>query len=1155
MSGKIKIFKPTSWSIDNKTSVMVLTAILILFGASTYNRLPKESFPDIVVPTIYVSTVYAGNSPTEMESKVAKPIEKEIKSIPGVKKLTSNSLDSYCNVVVEFNTDVNPDKALDKVKEAIDKAKAKSDFPKNLTSGPNAAAIEFSEVPIMFLNVSGNYGDEKLKQYADLLKDRIESMKEITRVDIVGAPEREIQVNVDMYKLQSYQLTMGDIENAIAYENMNVPAGNMSMAGRREALIVKNEFRRTDELENLTVNAQSGAHVRLGDIATISDTTKEKETFARLNGKNVITLNIIKRSGENLIDASDKIRDIVTDMKKTTFPQNLDVVITGDQSERTRVTVHDLINTIIIGFMLVLLVLMFFMGGTNAFFVALSVPLSMCLAFLVLDWLGWTMNMIVLFSFLLALGIVVDDAIVVIENTHRIFTQARGKMSIVQAAKLAASEVFLPVLSGTATTLAPFVPLAFWKGIIGKFMMYLPVTLIITLTASLVVAYIMNPVFAVLFMKHDMPHEEGQPAPPKKTKWTRGLTISTIIFVFFALIFHVSGSHAMGNFSLFVLAILLLYRFVLDGWVKRFQEKAWPSFQNRYERFLRRCMKRPVLIVGLTVLLLIISPILMMMRQPKVEFFPQSDPNFTYVYVTMPLGTHQLLTDSVTNVIEKRVVQAIGKDSDIVSSVISNVALGVTDPQENDQNIYPHRSKITVAYEEFAKRHGKSTSEVQQRIRKAVADVVGPTEIVVNKEANGPPTGKPVNIEITSTSDNVKLLSAYADSVRNYLAAQNIPGVDKLKIDVISSMPEMWLLPDRPRVNREGIFSSQVGGLYRNAVFGKEVSRFKTETDDYPIMVRYNHAQRNNLEELQQSHLVYRDMSMGGQIRDVPLSSFAELKDTTSLAMIKRKNQRRVITVYSDLTEGFAPNEVIPNVQTALDEFIRVKKPPLQIKMTGQQEEQAETAGFLGRAMLISILLIILILVTQFNSLSKPLIILSEIFFSIIGVFLGIALFGMDVSIVMTGVGVIALAGIVVRNGILVVEFIDLLRSQGMEVREAIIQAGKTRMTPVLLTATATMLGLIPLAVGLNIDFAELFATGNPHIFFGGDSVAFWGPLSWTMIYGLAFATFLTLIVVPVMYWLFAVRLSGWIKRKLGVKTQEHTPEENAELPGNIDLV
>ncbi len=1117
-----KEFKPTTWSINNKTSIFVMTIIITLAGIMSYNSLPKEKFPDIVIPTIYVSTVNFGTSPKDMENLITKPLEKQIKAISGVKKLTSNSIQDFSNVIVEFNTDVSVPLAKQKVKDAVDKAR--TDLPQVLTREPNVIEVDFSEMPIMYVNISGDFDLNKLKNFADDAKDKIEGMREITRVDIVGALDREIQINVDKFKMEAADVTMRDIEMAVKYENMTMSAGQIKMDAMKRSISILGEFKDPKLLNDIIIRSSSGATVYLKDIAEIRDGFKEKESYARMAHKNVITLNVIKRSGENLIEASDKVRAIIDDLQKTKFPKDLKVTITGDQSTSTRVTLHDLINTIIIGFVLVTVILMFFMGATNALFVALSVPLSCFLAFLVFPSIGFNLNMIVLFAFLLALGIVVDDAIVVIENTHRIFDN--GKVPIKQAAKVAAGEIFLPVLSGTLTTLAPFIPLAFWKGIIGKFMFFLPVTLIVTLLASLVVAYIINPVFAVQFMK---PHQNDND-PAVRAKKNKGLKIAAVVFGAIALIFYLSGNFGMGNFILFLYLLIVLNRFVFTRWIDKFQSKTWPSIQDAYARMLNRALKgsRPIWLLVGTVGLLFFSIILTGIVKPKVVFFPQSDPNFVYTYINLPVGTSVEYTDSITRIVEDRVYKVVepdGQPNPIVESIISNVAVGATDPSDGDRSTAPNKGKVSVAFVEFAHRNGQSTSVYLDKIREAVKGIPG-AEITVDKEAAGPPVGKPVSIEITG--DDLTDLIVTAKQLKLYLDSIQVPGVEELKSDIQNNKPEIVVDIDRERANREGISTAQIGGEIRNAVFGAEVSKFRDANDEYPIQLRYKEDQRNNIDVLMNLKITYRDMNMGGMIRQVPLASVATIHYDNTFGGIKRKNQKRIVTLSSNVLSNANANEVVAKVQEAVNKFPLPSG--ISIDMTGEQQEQKETGAFLGTAMLVSLGLIFLILVTQFNSISRPIIILSEILFSVIGVLLGLSIFDMEISIVMTGIGIVALAGIVVRNGILLVEFTDLLMEQGVELNTAIIEAGRTRMTPVFLTASATILGLIPLAVGLNIDFVTLFTEFNPHIFFGGDSVAFWGPLSWTMIFGLSFATFLTLILVPAMY-LLSMRL----KKKLGL--------------------
>lgn len=1110
---KFKEFKPTSWAIDNKVAIFILSIIITLAGLQVYNTIPKEQFPEIVIPTIYVSTVYPGTSPADMENLVTKPIEKEIKAISGIKKLTSNSLQDFSNVIVEFGTEVDVTEAKQKVKDAVDKAR--SELPTDLPQEPVVLEVDLSEIPIMYVNISGNFDLARLKLYADNIKDRIEGIKSINRVDLVGAMEREVQVDVDMYRIQAAQITMDDIERTIKFENMTISGGNVNTGPMKRAIRVVGEFSKVQELDNIVVTGMSGSTVYLKDVATIRDGFKEKESYARLNGENVITLNVIKRSGENLIATADEIRALI-DVEKAKLPKDLKVTITGDQSVFTRTTVHDLVNTIIIGFILVTLTLMFFMGTTNAMFVGLSVPLSSFLAFLFMPGIDFTLNMIVLFSLLMALGVVVDDAIVVIENTHRIF--ANGRKNIVRAAKEAAGEVFLPVMAGTLTTVAPFLPLAFWGGVVGKFMFFLPITLILTLMASLLVAYIINPVFAVQFMKPEF-HKEDDFA--KKTK-KRTLQIASIGFIALATILYLGGNIGMGNFLVFVVGLLWLNRYVLSPAIHKFQDKQWPVAQNAYERLLRWAIggKRPVYIMGGMVALLIGTIVATIMAASsgrlKVEFFPNGDPNFVYTYINLPVGTDQAATDSVTRIVEERVTKAVGKNNTIVESIIANVAIGAGDPMAGDRAASPNKGKVTVAFVEFAKRDGESTAPYIDKVREAVKGLPG-VEITVDKEQNGPPTGKPINIEISG--DDFAVLGEVSNQLKRYLDSLQIAGIEELKSDLEASKPELVISVDRERAQREGISTAQIGSEIRAAVFGKEVSKFRDANDEIPIQLRYAEAQRSDVEKLINLRITFRDMNSGGAIRQIPLSSVAKIEYTNSYGSIKRKNQKRVVTISSNVLSGFTANEVVFNINKALVDFDAPEG--YTIAMTGEQEEQAETGAFLSNAMLISIGLIFMILVLQFNSINKTLIILSEIVFSIIGVLLGFIITGMPISIVMTGIGVVALAGIVVKNGILIVEYIDvMLEKPGVSLKEAIIQAGKIRMTPVMLTAFSTILGLIPLAVGLNIDFGTLFTELNPHIFFGGESVAFFGPLSWTIIFGLTFATFLTLVLVPLLYYM-----------------------------------
>ncbi|HTK21215.1 MAG TPA: efflux RND transporter permease subunit [Mucilaginibacter sp.] len=1136
MKDVVKEFKPSSWAIDNKTAVYVMIFLITLLGLLSYNRLPKENFPDIAQSKVFITTAYGGQSPQNIETLVTKQIEKQLKSLKGLKKVTSNTQQNVSIITAEFQANVDIKDAKRDVKEAVDKAK--QDLPQNDNQLKESVIsdINVADIPILYINISGNYDLKKLKEYADNLKDDIEAMKEISKVDEVGALKPNIQINVDLNKMTAAQVSYNDIIQAVGNENVISSAGNIKTDGVQRAIDIKEDFKNADEVAAMVIRNPQGKAVYLRDIAEVKDAFQDQESYARLktnddpNFKNVITLNVSKRSGENLIEASDKINQLIKDKQKTIFPKGLNITVTGDQSDKTRTTLNDLINTIVIGFILVTIILMFFMGSTNAIFVALSVPLSCFIAFLVMPAIGFTLNMIVLFSFLLALGIVVDDAIVVIENTHRIF--ANDKVPIKQAAKMAAGEVFLPVFSGTMTTLAPFVPLAFWNSLIGHFMFFLPITLIITLLASLVVAYIMNPVFAVDFMK---PHHDGEHDNPKFDK----KVIRALLFLGGAAVLGYLINRGVGNFVVFAALLYLLNHFFLMRWIDRFQKNGWPKFQNWYAKRLEWAVQRPWWILSGIVVLFVFTIGFTVARSPKVEFFPSGDPNFTYVYVTMPIGTDQSYTNEVVAKLEKKVAAVVEPDKDIVSSIISNVSVGVTDPTDEDQGTYYNKGKITVAFVEFGKRNGKDTKKVMENIRKSVQGMPG-VKISVAQENAGPPVQKDISIEMIG--DNLDTLVRTSDRLKKFIEQQNIAGIENLTPDVQNDKPEIVFDVDRERANREGITTAQINSALFTSIYGFKASDFRnTKEDNYEIDVRAQKDQRDNIDALKNLKITYRDLATGGSIRQVPISAFTDIRYTNTYANIKHKQSRRVITLGSNVLKSANANEVNVAIAQAIKNF-RVPD-GVSIRMGGGQEDQVEAATFLGTALMISFGIILIILMTQFNSIGKTFIILTEIFFSIIGVFLGVAIFKMTISIVMTGIGIVALAGVVVRNGILLVEFTDMLIEQGASLHDAVVEAARTRMTPVLLTATAAMLGLIPLAVGFNIDFAGLFTSFKPHIYFGGDNVAFWGPLSWTMIFGLGFATVITLILVPCMY-IIRVRIkSALFKKKESVEEPKQIEE------------
>ena len=1115
-----KEFKPTTWAINNKTAINVLTIFIIISGVIAYVGLPKEQFPEVVLPQVYIGTPYPGTSPTDIENLITRPIEKQLKSVVGVKKIKSTSIQDYSTVIVEFNSDIEPSLAKSRAQDAVDKAMA--DLPTDLDNDPSVQEVDFSEMPVMSINISGNYTLDQLKEFAEEIEDRVEALKEITRTDLIGALEKEVQVNLNIHRMQLAGISFNDVDKSIRNENINLAGGNIDIGRLERTLRVVGEFKSVDQIEDIIVKAGQGNTVYLRDIAEVSFTNADRDNFARLNRNPVIALNVIKRSGENLLDAADNINAILDDLKENKFPDDLDIIITNDLSVNTRTAINELLNSVVIGFLLVTLVLLFFMGVKNALFVGLAVPLSSALSMIIIPGMDFTFNIMVTFSFLMALVFLVDNEIVVIENTYRLHT--KEGLEIKDAAKGAAGEVFAPVLAGLLTTIAPFFPLLFWPGIMGEFMFFLPATLIIVLTSSLFVAFILNPVFAVQFMaKSESKHVVSN---FEKIAWSVGILLVGIFF-------HILSAPIIGNLIVIVLVLFHFTTLILEPYViKPFQDNVIPAMMDWYKKVIKWMLvgHRPWIPVFTVVIVLIISIILLVARAPKVEFFPDGEPNSAMVYIELPLGTRAAVTDSITALVEERVFEIVGEENPIVKSIQSNVGIGAGDPMNPDRSVKPHKGKVTVSFVAYGDRNGESTTKYLNKIRENIKGLPG-TSMRVEKENMGPPMGKPVNIEI-SGDDFDELVRISKDFKSIILDSLGIEGIENLKSDLELNKPEIVVNINREKANKEGISSGQIASALRTALYGSEISKFRKGEDDYPIQLRVEEDQRNNISSLMNLRLTFRESD--GKFRQVPISSFADISYASNFGGINRIGLKRVVTLSSNVIEGYNANEINAQIRSAALKYDLPNG--YEIKQTGEQEDQKETSDFLNIAFGLAIMLVLFILITMFNSISKTLIILTTILFSVVGVLLGYAATGMDFIIVMTMVGIIALAGIVVNNGILLIEFIDEMKARGLRSREAIMTGGSIRFTPVILTASSTFLGLVPLALGMNIDFISLLETGNPMInFLGNDNTMFWAPLSWSIIFGLVFSTALTLIVVPAMYEInYIMNLKFMIQKKRG---------------------
>ena len=1123
-------FALVDWAVRNQITVSVLTVIITISGFRAYRAMPAESFPEVVQHTIFIGTPYPGNSPVDMERLVTRPLEKQLNTISGVDKIKSTSVQGFSSIEVRFDFKVGVDEALRKVKDKVDAVQSSADFPKDLPADPNIFELNIAELqPIMNINLSGEFTSDQLEDYATYLEEKIEDIPSIASVDLRGVDDKEVEIAVDLQKMENLDISFNGISDAIKYENMSVSGGDLLVDGYRRNIRVLGEFESMQDIENIIVKQEKGAIVYLRDIAKVQFTNVDRESYAREFKNPVVSLDVKKRSGENLIKVSASINEVIAKARESYFPKNLALSVTNDQSNRTKNQVGELENSIIFGIILVVLVLTFFLGLRNALFVGIAIPLSMLLSFLILNSLGVTLNFMVLFGLVLALGMLVDNGVVIVENIYRFRTLG---YSAKEASMLGSGEVAMPIISSTATTLAAFLPLALWPGLIGEFMKYLPLTLIVVLGSSLFVALVVNPALASRYMKL----EADVVNRPKWTKIGAGLTVVGLVLNL-AL-----GFTTLGNLLFWPGFLTLIYLWGIEPLTNKFMAGGLPRLERWYEGNVQKILSKNNAAKTLlaTVGLFVLSFILMAIIPPKVVFFPDNQPNLANIYIEMPVGTDIEETNHITKEMEDQIEGLLkvyeypveGKPYNyMVESVIAQVGKGTSDPNEGPANqATPHKAKIVVAFREMkyrldAEGSRVASADVLNLLRDNISTIPG-VLIAVEKDQNGPPQGAPINIEL-SGEDYEELLAA-AEGLRKTLVNSRIKGYDELKIDVTGDKPELPIIVDRAKARTLGVSTGQIGDALRTALFGKEISRYKKGESDYPINIRFDDRFRFNLESLMNQKITFRDQS-SGRIKQVPISAIATPSKTATFSAVKRNDLNRVITVYSGIEEGANANLIIAEMQLLLKNYELPKG--VTLNYTGQQEEQAKELGFLSGALLISVFLIFLIIVGQFNSARIPFLILTTVILSLIGVLLGLLIFRMDFVIIMTMIGIISLSGVVVNNAIVLADYgtqlinrrkAELGLDENVPLPEAelapvLSEAGRTRLRPVSLTAITTVLGLIPLATGMNLDFFSLITNNDPMIYFGGDTVAFWGPISWTVIFGLTFATFLTLVIMPVM--------------------------------------
>jgi len=929
-------------------TVYVITAILLVGGLISYYSMPRESFPEIIETKIYVSSINPGNSAEDVEKLITKPLEEEFNNISGVTKITSNTLEDYSMILVEFDEDISVEDAKQKVKDKVDQVKSDTEWPTIDGGGkvePNVFDLNIAEeVPILNINLTGDFTSEKLKEYAEYLEEKIERLPQIKEAAIRGAEDKEVEIAVDMYKMAAAKVSFDDIINAVRFENKTVSGGSVSTNGIKKNIRVIGEIDKPADLEDIIVKKQDG-NVYLRDIATIAFKEKERTTFARSYGEQVVMLDIKKRSGKNMVEAVEGLKAIVEKGKENYFPEGLTITYANDQSTRTIAQVDDLVNNIIFGVILVIGVLMFFLGFRSAIFVGFAIPLSMFMSYMILASFGITLNTMVLFALVMGLGMLVDNGIVVVDNVHQLMSQGMPRK---QAAIEGIGEIAWPIIASTATTLAAFFPLGLWPGTMGKFMIYFPMTLSVVLFSSLFVALVINAMLTADFMK--LKEEElSKKALIKLSGIIGGIGLIMLISGF---VTKTGGLKGLGNLMLFFAIMLWVYKYYLVRAQDFFQRIILVWMETKYRDFLQYALsgRKPMIYFVGTFILLILSFVAVGIAKPDVLFFPENQPNQIMVYIEFPEGTDIKKTNEFVKQIEKKVYAIANKyseegDNYMVESAIAQVGNGSGNPQTDGgaQNDMPNRGKVTLTMREFKYRKGKNSLEVMEEIRSAVQGNAG-VSVIVEKEENGPPAGYDVNIEISGEDYNAMLLEA--EKMKEYINEKNIAGIEELKIDVNKSKPGVDVTVDLDKAGQLGITSGQVGQTLRRAIFGEKISTYKDGKDDFEINVRLPENQRNDNKLIYNQPITFRDQATGKLIQ-VPIAAITSSENSTTFNTIKRKNLKRVITVYSNVITGYNGNEVVEKNQTRVRRLSNWKRH--QLCLYGRTRRTIQKYGFLSK--------------------------------------------------------------------------------------------------------------------------------------------------------------------------------------------------------------
>jgi multidrug efflux pump len=1020
-------------ALKRQTTVLTLMVFILIAGIYCYVTLPRENFPDITIPYVFVTTTYEGVAPEDMEELISIPIERKLKGISDVEEIRSTSAEGISTVAVKFLPSVDIDDALQKVRDKVDQAK--KDLPGDLPDDPVLQEVNFSDLPVIRVVLSGPFSLRRLQKFAEDMEDRLESIPGVLDARLSGGLEREIHVEFDLDRVGAYRVPFSSLINAVTRSNVNMPGGSMDIGQAKYLVRVPEDFQDPAEIFSIVAFVRDGKPVYLRDVAFIRDSHKDPITRSRINGVKSVTLAIQKRSGENIVEVTDQVKAIVGEMKPL-LPPSLKIDLTSDMSNDVRLMVADLENNILSGLILVVAVILLFIGGRSAIFVALAIPYSMFITFILLAAFDVTLNMVVLFSLILALGMLVDNGIVIVENIYRHIQEG---MSRKEAALAGANQVAWPVITSTATTLGAFMPMLFWPGIMGEFMGYLPETLIMALTASLFVALVINPVLSARY-------QAAKPLAPEKPMKTKKVTKTS-----------------------------------REPFVKRV-----------YLVLLNWSLNHRLMVVFIAFLLLVGSILLYGAFGKGSEFMPDTEPRRAYVHIKAPEGINLDASDKLVELVEN----IVSKYEDI-RYVISNIGAEGGDPFSQG-GTGTHINRVVLDFKDFHDRKTLSSTVVDE-VREKILDTVKGAEVQVEKEKEGPPTGAPVNLEISGK--DIHVLGELAAKIGKEI--EDIPGLVDLKDNFVKGKPEIRVRVDKEKAALMGLDTYTVAYTVKTAINGVKVGVYREGKDEYDIIARLPDRDRHSLESLK------RITVSGPKGEPIPLTSLAEITLSSGLGAIMRLDQKRVVTISGDVS-GRLANDVIQDIDTRLK--TRIDWPRgYSYRFSGEQEEQAKSAAFLSKAFVAALFIIFLILVTQFNSFMTPFIILTSVLLSLIGVFLGLLITDTAFGVIMTGIGVISLAGVVVNNAIVLIDYYNQLKGRGMAAREALIKAGLVRFRPVMLTAITTILGLLPMATGISFDFRKVALD------IGNESSQWWGPMAVAVIFGLAVATLLTLVVVPVL--------------------------------------